>query len=187
MGGFAKHVTDELHTQYMAAYGKGLSEELTREFDTKMDQRLQELREALALAQATACDALKTRARREELSVIEDILTVKCPRCSQAILDFTGCFALTCNRCEAGICAWCLADCGKNSHPHVKVCPKNKHRHGTYYGTVEMFNKARQKERKERLTQYLCELAPELQAPVRDRIRPHLRDLGLESVLQKIQ
>ena len=26
---------------------------------------------------------------------------IKCPRCSQAFVDFTGCFALSCSRCAA--------------------------------------------------------------------------------------
>ena len=33
---------------------------------------------------------------------VEGILTLCCPRCKQAFLDFDGCFALSCSRCSAG-------------------------------------------------------------------------------------
>ena len=53
--------------------------------------------------------------------IVDRILTLQCPRCNAAFLDFNGCFALTCHRCRCGFCAYCLADCGndvsKNTTP----------------------------------------------------------------------
>ena len=66
----------------------------------------------------------KLRVTREH--VIEKIFTTCCPRCSQAFVDFTGCFALSCSRCRAGICAYCLADCGKDAHAHIGSCAQAK-------------------------------------------------------------
>lgn len=56
--------------------------------------------------------------------VEEELLQARCPRCSQAFLDFEGCCALTCSRCACAFCAWCLADCGPDAHPHVAACPR---------------------------------------------------------------
>eukprot|EP00929_Paragymnodinium_shiwhaense_P039962 TRINITY_DN20911_c0_g2_i2.p1 TRINITY_DN20911_c0_g2~~TRINITY_DN20911_c0_g2_i2.p1 ORF type:complete len:279 (-),score=25.42 TRINITY_DN20911_c0_g2_i2:115-951(-) len=50
---------------------------------------------------------LHARVQELRLHVIDDILTIKCPRCAQAFVDFDGCFALTCSRCGGAICAWC--------------------------------------------------------------------------------
>lgn len=50
--------------------------------------------------------------------IIDEILTLRCPRCKQAFLDFDGCFALTCGSCPCRFCGWCLEDCGDHdAHP----------------------------------------------------------------------
>jgi len=58
------------------------------------------------------------------MEVVDEILTLRCPRpnCRAAFVDFDGCFALTCGRCRAGFCGWCLADCGADAHGHVARC-----------------------------------------------------------------
>ena len=53
------------------------------------------------------------------MKIVDDILTLRCPRCLQAFLDFSGCFALRCSMCPCGFCGWCLKDCGSDSHSHV--------------------------------------------------------------------
>lgn len=60
----------------------------------------------------------------------EEILTLRCPRCKQAFIDYTGCAALTCasTTCNAAFCALCLLDCGRDAHSHVRTCSKNKDR-----------------------------------------------------------
>jgi hypothetical protein len=46
-------------------------------------------------------------------------------------LDFTGCCALTCGRCDTRFCAFCLAGCGRGAagntaaHAHVRARPQN--------------------------------------------------------------
>ena len=53
------------------------------------------------------------RVRRvRRIYVEERILALACPRCSQASVDFNGggCFALTCSRYKAALCAYCLED-----------------------------------------------------------------------------
>ena len=46
------------------------------------------------------------------LYICERILTIRCPSCDRAILDFNGCFAIRCI-CETSFCGWCLKNCGK--------------------------------------------------------------------------
>lgn len=62
-------------------------------------------------------------AAKIRLEIVEDILTLKCPKCRAAFYDFTGCAALTCGRCGCGFCAYCLANCGADAHAHVAHCP----------------------------------------------------------------
>ena len=45
----------------------------------------------------------RKRLRSAREHVIEKILNVSCTRCAQAFCDFSGCFALKCSRCNAGI------------------------------------------------------------------------------------
>ena len=59
--------------------------------------------------------------------IIEEIITLKCPRqrCCATIVfppDFSNCFALTCDTCGCGFCAWCFLDCGNDAHHHVPGC-----------------------------------------------------------------
>ena len=65
--------------------------------------------------------------------VVEDLLTTRCPRCKAAFGDFDGCFALSCGRCGAAFCGWCLRDCGEDAHPHVRTCGSNP-RQGDLFG-----------------------------------------------------
>ena len=103
----------------------------------------------------------KLRSAKEH--IIEAILTLCCPRCKQAFLDFDGCFALSCSRCSAGFCAYCLADCGRDAHQHVGTCPEgqaslkatkgggaNRRIGGhpaTVYGTKEAFETSQKRRR----------------------------------------
>jgi hypothetical protein len=76
--------------------------------------------------------------RKEDLIVLQardhilnNILTLKCPRCAKPFVDFTNCCALTCmdeagNGCNAAFCVFCLTLCaGDAIHRHVANCQKN--------------------------------------------------------------
>jgi len=71
----------------------------------------------------------KSRVDKHLFFIAENILTLQCPRCKQAIGDFEGCFAVRhgkdLNGCGCAFCAWCLKDCGNDAHPHVRVCELN--------------------------------------------------------------
>lgn len=51
------------------------------------------------------------------------MLAPSCPKCKAAFIDFTGCFALTCNLCATGFCGYCLQYCGRDAHAHAYKCP----------------------------------------------------------------
>jgi len=116
----------------------------------------------------------------ERKKIIEDILTLKCPRCRRAFLDFTGCFALTCSACSCAFCAYCLKDCGGNAHSHVAQCTDNISPGRNVFASVEIFHEAQRERRTRLLKQHLVQqveagMRPALiQAIARD-----LEDLGI--------
>eukprot|EP00808_Paulinella_micropora_P006437 g20579.t1 len=110
------------------------------------------------------CDQDEREAARMRLDIIENVLVLKCPRCSAAFLDFSGCFALTCSRanCQAGFCAWCLQDCGNNNaHSHVASCPENKSARGRdVFGTQEAFDRHHEERRAREVRKRLAKASP---------------------------
>ena len=66
-------------------------------------------------------------AAKLRLDIIDDILTLKCPRCKIAFCEYDGCAALTCgsNTCRCGFCAYCMKDCGVDAHAHISQCIEN--------------------------------------------------------------
>ncbi|KAL6070832.1 IBR domain-containing protein [Balamuthia mandrillaris] len=116
--------------------------------------------------------------QRHRRCIIEEILTLQCPRCHQAFVDFDGCFALKCSRCNAGFCGWCLQDCGSDAHAHVRVCGANQ-AGGGLFGTFEAFLKAQRKRQERRLRGYLAGLSREESRHVRAALQKELADLNI--------
>jgi hypothetical protein len=88
--------------------------------------------------------------------IVDELLTLHCPRCSAAFVDFSGCFALTCHRCSCGFCGWCLGDCGADAHAHVLACPHNAEvGKGGYFGTQTAFQNAQTRCRQRNVTEYV--------------------------------
>ncbi len=80
----------------------------------------------VAVEEATLLQ-LEQRAQRVAKSIIDTILTLRCPkaRCGQAFVDFVGCHTLTCHRCNTSFCGRCLKYKSWNHervHNHVQVC-----------------------------------------------------------------
>ena len=168
----------------------------------EMEQRV-ELERQRAGNAAEASERL--RGAREH--VVEKILTLSCPRCTQAFVDFEGCFALNCSRCRAAFCAYCLADCGKDAHAHVGSCPegaaslkamKSKEKaagggggggggarglagQGTTYGTRAMFDESQKRRRCKHLVLYLERHDGETQSKILEGVKTELADLGITS------
>jgi len=57
---------------------------------------------------------------------IAEKMTSKCPRCSQAMDNFTGCLALVCSLCDFQYCALCFNYSESDVHQHVKTCKHRK-------------------------------------------------------------
>jgi len=113
-------------------------------------------------------------------SIVEDILTLKCPAplCKKAFLDFDGCFALSCSACHAGFCAWCLAHCGGDAHGHVANCPER--RNGGVYGTLIEFNAHHRQRRAKLVTEKLDGQTAEVRRIVLRLLAKELSDLQIE-------
>ena len=59
---------------------------------------------------------------KKHREAISQILTLKCPRCSRAFFDYSGCAAVKCDGCGCGFCAKCFNDCGADAHDHTSKC-----------------------------------------------------------------
>ena len=134
---------------YMQAFAK-IADAKARA-DTLEQVEREQAAERKRQAQMTADEREADNARKH---IVEDILNLKCPRkeCRQVFVDFDGCAALSCSRCGAGVCAYCLKDCGRDAHAHVAACPhKPVAMTGAGgYGGMDSFNH-HQRARKERL------------------------------------
>jgi hypothetical protein len=119
---------------------------------------------------------------RIRMHIIDEILTLRCPRCHQAFLDFDGCFALSCGVCPCHFCGWCLEDCGANAHPHVKTCRFKENGSETYFGTKEQFDAANRKRRQKNLSEYFASLSPDEKLHALESVENDLRDIGLDIV-----
>jgi serine/threonine protein kinase len=131
------------------------------------DQRQQYMGEIQRLKEAAMADAARLAAssERHRLHIMDTIVTLHCPHCSVAILDFNGCFAVHHEAdhadlkqgCGMYFCGWCLAKFSNNEdcHVHVKICHHNIHP-GTYFGEFPAdFNRVHGARRRNLVLQYL--------------------------------
>ena len=120
--------------------------------------------------------------------ITDELLTLRCPRCRRAFLDFEGCFALTCSHCQpkCGFCAWCLADCGADAHRHVATCAHNSLPGKGIFGSFEDFQQAQLKRRKRLVVEFLRTIEDRA---VRDQVvgqcRADLEDLHMHDVVRQ--
>ena len=118
--------------------------------------------------------------------ILQKLLTLSCPRCSQAFVDFTGCMALTCSRpgCGCGFCAICQEDCGNDAHGHVgRGCPLAKRigvKEGEFHLPQEEWNKAMGRAKAIKLTEYLGTLTEAQRQHALADCAVELRDAGID-------
>lgn len=155
-----------------------LEQRRAAELEGEMQARL-----GAELRRLQALDEQQRRVRAVRNHVVEEILTLKCPRCGQAFLDFVGCFALQCSRCPCGFCAWCGADSGgSNAHEHVRGCREKPPGADVFFGTFEQFEAAQRRRRRRLLRQFLPTLDEQTRAAVLHEMRRDLADLGLADI-----
>ena len=170
----AKTVSTDIYTEYNAAVMKVREQAIIATLKEDFDLQLKRAEEQWAHMSEKE---RKRRAHRNH--IVERILNLACPRCGQAFVDFNGCFALKCSRCNAGFCAYCLEDCGNDAHAHVAAC-KFSTKRGEYFNTAAGFEEVQRERRFTMLFQYLEGLPPEECAEALEDIDKDLKDLGIE-------
>jgi len=160
-----------------------LEQRRAAELEGEMQARL-----GAELRRLQALDEQQRQIRTVRSRIVEDILTLKCPRCGQAFLDFVGCFALSCSRCPCGFCAWCGADSGSsNAHEHVRTCREKPPGADDFFGSFEQFELAQRRRRRRLLGEFLPTLDVETRAAVLHEMRRDLADLGLDDIADAAQ
>jgi len=170
----AAHVAGPVFGAFLQAQARLAEQVLVRELEQQYEVRLAAERAQLV---AMAADELQVEHTRRH--VVDRLLTLQCPRCGAAFLDFNGCFALTCHRCACGFCAYCLADCGGDAHAHVAACP---HRGGgeSVFGQPGAFEAAQRRRRQRMVQEYLATLAERLRGRVVAACAQDFADLNLD-------
>ena len=133
--------------------------------------------------------AAKSEGERRALTArrhIEEMMDLHCPKCRGVFGQFVGCAALTCEYagCHAHFCAFCLADCGGDAHPHVRTCRLNP-KQNEYFVSEAEWKRVIDGQRREKLQAYWRELEPEVKdALAADAsICQIFRDLRLDGLL----
>lgn len=116
--------------------------------------------------------------------IAEDLLTLHCPECGMAFLDFSGCFALWCALCDCAFCAYCQASCrneNNDAHAHTARCPYNIAPGKSIFSTRSVFERSQNLRRVRAVTSYLQDIREgELRAAVLKAIARDLADLGIK-------
>jgi hypothetical protein len=112
---------------------------------------------------------------------IEELLTLKCPRCAQAYVDFNGCAALACSGCGGAFCAWCGVDAGDDAHDHVAQCKAKPPRAGTHFGTEEEFKVAQKRHKRRLVNEYLCSHPAAVQQQLREEMKTQFAACGVDA------
>mmetsp|Transcript_14099 Transcript_14099/g.30921 ORF Transcript_14099/g.30921 Transcript_14099/m.30921 type:complete len:246 (+) Transcript_14099:1543-2280(+) len=149
----AVHCSPEVYVQYKQA-----REQYVRADEgTEVVERIEAERQRLAAMPPADREALRVRTH-----IVDEILTLKCPRCGKAFVDFEACFALSCedfagHGCGSEFCGFCLTLCGndEDAHQHVAQCPHNINEGGDVWGPVENFEEAQRLRRLWLLREYL--------------------------------
>ncbi|GBG24800.1 Protein kinase, putative [Hondaea fermentalgiana] len=112
-------------------------------------------------------------------TIQNEILTMTCPRCSAAFVDFDGCCALECGACPCRFCAWCLQDTGNESracHQHVASCASKPAGEDRFFGKKHVVRQVWCQLRAQRLRDYMAMRIEDagIRASVQNRLRPLL-------------
>ena len=169
----AGHTSEAVFCVYLDGKRRLEEHRLVTEMEQDFEARMERERARIA--------TLKEEELRVEQTcrhIQERILTLKCPRCAAAFLDFEGCFALTCHRCHCGFCAYCLVDCGKDAHKHVPRCKHNQRGQGLF-GKNEDFQAAQHQRRERMLQEYLATVGAHVRAKVVVACKRDFEDLGM--------
>ena len=123
--GFAdRDLTKHLHVDHFKTYLEARVEEINAQMQAQEEAEMQD-RLGAELQRLDALDEHSRKVLVARVHLIKEILTLICPRCSLAFLNFD---ALRWNALVAcHSCAYCLKICGgwDDDHQHVANCPHN--------------------------------------------------------------
>lgn len=168
---------------YRQAQEKLLEKRLGEDIERDVKERLEAEQARLA-----AMDKQQREVHDARKHITDELLTLRCPRCRAAFLDFSGCFALTCGRCQprCGFCAFCLEDCGEDAHRHVANCPLNAIPGKGVFGSQQDFEQGQLKRRKDLVIEHLRTIDDQqVRDQVIDQCRTDLEDLQMHDVLRQ--
>jgi hypothetical protein len=133
------------------------------------------------LAKFQNMDAFDREVELLRKQIIDEIFTLRCPRCSTAFIDFDGCFALTCGKpgCNCGFCAWCLVDCGADAHGHVANCDYNSLPEKPVFGDVNELKRIHNMIRSEKITDLLRDKSIQIKGKLKEIMTKDFEDLNL--------
>ena len=161
----------EGHAQYMAALRNGLELQLQEQIQESYERRLRDNLRRLAQHDVDAATEY----------VVQHILTPRCTRCTQPFVDFQGCFALNCSHCGAGLCAWCLKDCGEDAHRHVmNDCDSCLHKDSPLFPPEGMFEQARNIHCLREVRAFVGSFPRPRRNELQRKLQPHMQRLGIQ-------
>lgn len=109
--------------------------------------------------------------------IVDEILTLKCPRCKAAFDEFEGCCAVSCH-CTSSFCAFCLKDCGEDAHGHVAQCIENPTR-GDVFCSQDVLKGQRKNRWRRLILERLRRESQNTQKKVKELLIVEISDLGI--------
>jgi hypothetical protein len=178
-GGGGDDDGDRAVGRYLDARGKLVEARIAREGAEAQARQM-----AIQLQRMQAMGPAVFKAREH---VIENILTLKCPRCQAAFIDWDGCMALTCAACGCGFCGWCLSDCGDDAHRHIeRSCPATDTRGDqALFPSKAEYEAAWRTRWRKLLLQHLGKVEPEVAAQVAGELRTELEERQLGDIVRR--
>jgi hypothetical protein len=145
-------------------------------------QLTQQLEEQMRQYKARVGKELRDSITPARNHIVQEILTLHCPRCGGAFLDFDGCLALSCPApgCACGFCVVCLEDCGNDAHAHVRAC-KYANTAGRAHAATDDIRRAQNAWRLEKLREFIMPLSAHLAQRVLLSLKQEFQDLGLDA------
>jgi serine/threonine protein kinase len=116
----------------------------------------------------------------------EEVMTLRCPECNLAIVEYNGCAALKCGRtikgqeggCGTAFCAVCFANCKNESNDAHNHC---KHTHGTWSVSTPDWQEMMRALKEKRLVEYWGGIPEKVRGKLLEdaSIRTHFQDLRM--------
>eukprot|EP00667_Euglena_gracilis_P000108 EG_transcript_108 len=170
----AQHLPADIFGQYLGLRLKLTEQQLAAQYDRELRAAVEAERRLLV-----EMDERQRRVREARQHITESILNLRCPRCHQVFVDFTGCCALACSRCPCMFCAWCGQDCGRDAHGHVAKCPQKPAGIDVLFASQAQWAEQQRLRRQRLVGAYLASLAPDIKQAVQQEMRRDLADLNL--------